>query len=160
MGGGSGFSLRLLHTSASLYSGGSIEHELPDGQIFCFNVDKDTNSVFLGSCSRLSATCLGIGCDYFDRFDLYTKGTWYGDYFDRSNADTFMMMPYDSWISGWESEGRPTGPKDPCMGVLARTDAEGASLKAGKQYNAGAIRVVDCAKDVSPQYQLTEWLQV
>ena len=33
-------------------------------------------------------------------------------------------------------------------------------MKAGKQYNAGAIRVVDCAKDVSPQYQLTEWLQV
>jgi hypothetical protein len=46
------------------------------------------------------------------------------------------------------------------MGALARTDAEGASLKAGKQYSAGAIRVVDCAKDVSPQYQLTEWLQI
>ena len=41
------------------------------------------------------------------------------------------------------------------VGALARTDA-----KAGKQYNAGAIRVVDCVKDVSPQYQLTEWLQV
>ena len=35
-----------------------------------------------------------------------------------------------------------------------------APMKAGKQYNAGSIRVVDCAKDVSPQYQLTEWLQV
>ena len=46
------------------------------------------------------------------------------------------------------------------MGALARTDAQGASLKAGKQYNAGAIRVVDCAKDARPQYQLTEWLQV
>ena len=46
------------------------------------------------------------------------------------------------------------------VGALARTDAEGASLKAGKQYNAGSIRVVDCAKDVLPQYQLTEWLQV
>ena len=55
---------------------------------------------------------------------------------------------------------KPTGHKDPCMGALARTDADGASLKAGKQYNAGAIRVVDCVKDVSPQYQLTEWLQV
>ena len=49
------------------------------------------------------------------------------------------------------------GPKDPCMGVLARTDAEGASLKAGKQYNAGSIRVVDCYEDVSPQYRLTKW---
>ena len=41
------------------------------------------------------------------------------------------------------------------VGALARTDA-----KAGKQYNAGAIRVVECARYVLPQYQLTEWLQV
>ena len=46
------------------------------------------------------------------------------------------------------------------MGALAKTDAKGASLKAGKQYNAGAIRVVECARYVLPQYQLTEWLQV
>ena len=26
--------------------------------------------------------------------------------------------------------------------------------------NAGAIRVVECARYVLPQYQLTEWLQV
>ena len=44
------------------------------------------------------------------------------------------------------------------MGVLARTDAEGASLKAGKQYNPGSIRVVDCYEDdFSPQYRLTRW---
>ena len=41
------------------------------------------------------------------------------------------------------------------VGALARTDA-----KAGKQYNAGAIRVVECARYVLPQCQLTEWLQV
>ena len=55
---------------------------------------------------------------------------------------------------------KPTGHKAPCVGALARTDAKGASLKAGKQYSAGSIRVVSCAKDVSPQYQLTEWLQI
>ena len=41
---------------------------------------------------------------------------------------------------------------------VARTDAEGASLKAGKQYNAGSIRVVDCDEDdFLPQYRLTRW---
>ena len=29
-----------------------------------------------------------------------------------------------------------------------------------QQYSAGSIRVVSCAKDVLPQYQLTEWLQI
>ena len=65
---------------------------------------------------------------------------------------TFMFM------GGMYS--KPTGHKAPCVGALARTDAKGASLKAGKQYSAGSIRVVSCAKDVSPQYQLTEWLQI
>ena len=92
---------------------------------------------------------MAIGCDFFDQFDLYFK--------NMKRQVTFRMMPYESWIGEWQG---PTGPKDPCMGALARTDAEGASLKAGKQYNAGSIRVVDCAKDVLPQYQLTEWLQV
>ena len=67
------------------------------------------------------------------------------------------MMPYGQWAGGWKG---PTGPLQPCMGALAKTDAKGASLKAGKQYNAGAIRVVECARYVLPQYQLTEWLQV
>ena len=128
---------------------GSIEHELPDGQIFCFNVDRDTNSVVLGSCSRLVPTCFAIGCAFFDLFDLH--------FTNMEPQVTFKMMPYESWNGGWKG---PTGPKSPCMGALARTDAKGASLKAGKQYNAGAIRVVDCARDVLPQYQLTEWLQV
>ena len=65
---------------------------------------------------------------------------------------TFKMLPYDLWAGGWKGTDAP---EQPCMGALARTD-----VKAGKQYNAGSIRVVDCAKDVSPQYQLTEWLQV
>lgn len=60
----------------------------------------------------------------------------------------------------WMASHWPTGPKEPCMGALARTDAKGASLKAGKQYNAGGIHMVSCAKDVLPQYQLTEWLQI
>ena len=94
-------------------------------------------------------TCLAVGCDYFDHFDLYSK--------NMEPQVTFKMMPYESWFGEWQG---PPGPKDPCMGALARTNAKGASLKAGKQYNAGSIRVVDCAKDVSPQYQLTEWLQV
>ena len=123
-------------------------HPSPKTRVFCFNVDRDTNSVFLGSCSRLVGTCLGIGCDYFDRFDLYFK--------NMEPQVTFRMMPHES-ESFWQW---PTGPEDPCMGALARTNAKGASLKAGKQYNAGSIRVVDCAKDVSPQYQLTEWLQI
>ena len=141
--------LFTVHTSFSLDSGGRIEHELPDGQIFCFNVDRDTNSVFLGFCSsQMVFVPECVGCDYFDRFDLYFK--------NMEPQVTFRMMPHES-ESFWQW---PTGPKDPCMGALARTDAEGASLKAGKQYSAGAIRVVDCAKDVSPQYQLTEWLQI
>ena len=70
---------------------------------------------------------------------------------------TFKMLPYDLWAGGWKGTDAP---EQPCMGALARTDAKGASLKAGKQYNAGSIRVVDCAKDVLPQYQLTYWLEV
>ena len=66
---------------------------------------------------------------------------------------TFMMMPYDSWGDGWQG----TGPEFPCMGAIARTDANGLELKPGKQYNAGSIHVVDCNKDVSPQYRLTSW---
>ena len=50
-----------------------------------------------------------------------------------------------------------TGPENPCMGAIARTDANGLELKPGKQYNAGSIHVVDCNKDVSPQYRLTSW---
>ena len=108
--------------------------------VSCFDL-KDSNA------SRTKHT-QGIGCDYFDRFDLYFK--------NMEPQVTFRMMPHES-ESFWQW---PTGPEDPCMGALARTNAKGASLKAGKQYNAGSIRVVDCAKDVSPQYQLTEWLQV
>ena len=70
---------------------------------------------------------------------------------------TFRMVQHEP---EWMASHWPTGPKEPCMGALARTDAKGASLKAGKQYSAGSIRVVSCAKDVSPQYQLTEWLQI
>ena len=127
--------LFTVHTSM-----GRIEHELPDGQIKCFTVDRDTNSVFL-STSGCWGACAGGSCD---RFDLHFN--------NMKPQITFMFM------GGIYS--KPTGHKDPCMGALARTDAKGASLKAGKQYNAGAIRVVDCVKDVSPQYQLTEWLQV
>ena len=43
------------------------------------------------------------------------------------------------------------------LGAIARTDANGLELKPGKQYNAGSIHVVDCNKDVSPQYRLTSW---
>ena len=138
------------HTSYNLDSGGSIEHELPGGQIFCFNVDRDTNSVFLGFCSsQMVFVPECVGCDYFDRFDLL--------FTNMKPEVAFMMMPYDSWGDGWQG----TGPEFPCMGAIARTDADGASLKAGKQYNAGSIRVVDCALPiVSPQYQLTDWLRV
>ena len=124
-------------------------HPSPKTRVFCFNVDRDTNSVVLGSCSRLVPTCFAIGCAFFDLFDLH--------FTNMEPQVTFKMMPYESWNGGWKG---PTGPKSPCMGALARTDAKGASLKAGKQYNAGSIRVVDCAKDVLPQYQLTYWLEV
>ena len=70
---------------------------------------------------------------------------------------TFKMIPYALWVGGWQGTDAP---EQPCMGALARTDAKGASLKAGKQYNAGGIHMVSCAKDVLPQYQLTEWLQI
>ena len=119
---------------------GRIEHELPDGQIKCFTVDRDTSSVFL-STSGCWGACAGGSCD---RFDLHFN--------NMKPQITFMFM------GGMYS--KPTGHKAPCVGALARTDAKGASLKAGKQYSAGSIRVVSCAKDVSPQYQLTEWLQV
>jgi len=136
--------LFTVHTSLSLDSGGRIEHELPDGQIYCFNVDRDTNSVFLGSCSR-GVFCMGVGyCGAWDRFDLL--------FTNFEPQVSFWMMPYGQWAGGWKG---PTGPLQPCMGALARTD-----VKAGKQYNAGAIRVVECARYVLPQYQLTEWLQV
>ena len=128
--------LFTVHTSM-----GRIEHELPDGQIKCFTVDRDTSSVFL-STSGCWGGCAGGGpCD---RFELHFN--------NMKPQITFMFM------GGIYS--KPTGHKDPCMGALARTDAKGASLKAGKQYSAGSIRVVSCAKDVLPQYQLTEWLQI
>ena len=128
--------LFTVHTSM-----GRIEHELPDGQIKCFTVDRDTSSVFL-STSGCWGGCAGGGpCD---RFELHFN--------NMKPQITFMFM------GGIYS--KPTGHKDPCMGALARTDAEGGSLKAGKQYSAGSIRVVSCAKDVLPQYQLTEWLQI
>ena len=128
--------LFTVHTSM-----GRIEHELPDGQIKCFTVDRDTSSVFL-STSGCWGGCAGGGpCD---RFELHFN--------NMKPQITFMFM------GGMYS--KPTGHKAPCVGALARTDAKGASLKAGKQYSAGSIRVVSCAKDVSPQYQLTEWLQI
>ena len=67
------------------------------------------------------------------------------------------MPTYDSWSGGWHGTGEP---ENPCMGAVARTDADGLELKPGKQYNAGSIHVVDCNKDASPQYQLTQWLLV
>jgi len=90
-----------------------------------------------------------FGPEAFDRFDLHFK--------NMEPQVTFKMLPYDLWAGGWKGTDAP---EQPCMGALARTDAKGASLKAGKQYNAGSIRVVDCAKDVLPQYQLTYWLEV
>ena len=84
----------------------------------------------------MSVACAGLSCPQDD-----------GGIF-------FYMPPYESWFGGWQG---PTGPENPCMGAIARTDANGLELKPGKQYNAGSIHVVDCNKDVSPQYRLTSW---
>ena len=56
-----------------------------------------------------------------------------------------------------KKSGRVVAAVAAALGAIARTDANGLKLKPGKQYNAGSIHVVDCNKDVSPQYQLTWW---
>ena len=38
--------------------------------------------------------------------------------------------------------------------------AEAPKKKSGRVVAAVAAALVDCVKDVSPQYQLTEWLQI
>ena len=56
-----------------------------------------------------------------------------------------------------KKSGRVVAAVAAALGAIARTDANGLELKPGKQYNAGSIHVVDCNKDVSPQYRLTSW---
>ena len=56
-----------------------------------------------------------------------------------------------------KKSGRVVAAVAAALGAIARTDANGLKLKPGKQYNAGSIHVVDCNKDVSPQYRLTSW---
>ena len=75
-------------------------------------------------------------------------------------AVEYSTVPEDSPLLVAEAPKKYSGrigPENPCMGAIARTDANGLKLKPGKQYNAGSIHVVDCNKDVSPQYRLTSW---
>ena len=73
----------------------------------------------------------------------------------------FLNVPTSRAVSRPDSRvsnvSKPNIPKVSAMGAIARTDANGLELKPGKQYNAGSIHVVDCNKDVSPQYRLTSW---